>query len=708
MDFGVGNVAVDVAVVQSNESGSVRYAWIGMGDSVASYRFTGTTWTQTSGTNLMYSRAYAVSSSQFFRVDDTNRVMFCDLDTDPTVEANWGFHGDRIGTKDHGVTRLAVDAAGGLICAKADDLYTFSADGRVNRLFERYQFPSNTLNGEVLAAWNGKLYTTYGGATFDLNVNGIGDPIGPESIPDNGSEVKGYISAAVGTDFFLLGGLYNPDNSRGYLMEYTGETVQDEEGRTVPVWHGSITAAVAKKITALHVSERGADAGHRMAYIGYSDGTIDKYQLACTPDPTDCTNEEFSTANGFVYLSRLSCNFPGIRKSLLNVIGEADNFSPSNYAKFGYRFAASADYVDMATNFDSGESERINFPAGTRATYLDPRITLVNSALTASPQISGFTVSYQPRPRVQEVMDVNIIAEDALVKLDGTPYRKSAKDIADDVRLLANLPGGVAFVDPEGTSHTVTVQSPQRTTAWDVRGMPRHALRTRLIEQIPVQSDFVPSDLLGLLVWFDTSQDTVVSDGTAIGTWTDRSGNSRDATGSGTARPLYRTGGPANRAYLDFDGSNDVLATASFTIPSTWSVFVVVNQATWTLSDQIVGTAGSPVDGIGQIDTTPKVGPSSTASLAFTLGQWGILEGVMGEVVAIRLNGGTQVVDTLVGGGLGGIAIGGSSVNGGGGPFRWADIWVAEVIAYNRQLPTTERKQVEWYLSEKYAIVVPQ
>ena len=73
------------------------------------------------------------------------------------------------------------------------------------------------------------------------------------------------------------------------------------------------------------------------------------------------------------------------------------------------------------------------------------------------------------------------------------------------------------------------------------------------------------TDLTGLVAWYkpETLASTY-SNGDSITTWADSSGNSRDLTGSGTTRPLAAANAFGTYMAADFDGTDDVLSTASY------------------------------------------------------------------------------------------------------------------------------------------------
>jgi hypothetical protein len=56
-----------------------------------------------------------------------------------------------------------------------------------------------------------------------------------------------------------------------------------------------------------------------------------------------------------------------------------------------------------------------------------------------------------------------------------------------------------------------------------------------------------------------------LADGDPISTWPDTSGNGKDLTGSGTARPTYKTNIYNGWPVVRFDGTDDLLVNAAFT-----------------------------------------------------------------------------------------------------------------------------------------------
>jgi hypothetical protein len=70
------------------------------------------------------------------------------------------------------------------------------------------------------------------------------------------------------------------------------------------------------------------------------------------------------------------------------------------------------------------------------------------------------------------------------------------------------------------------------------------------------------------------------SDNTTIQTWSDRSGNARDLSQSDSAkRPTFKTAIQGGCGAMRFDGSNDSMSTASYSVANTTSGLMVIQSS---------------------------------------------------------------------------------------------------------------------------------
>src|SRR5437667_2657547 len=98
---------------------------------------------------------------------------------------------------------------------------------------------------------------------------------------------------------------------------------------------------------------------------------------------------------------------------------------------------------------------------------------------------------------------------------------------------------GLIFVPAAATASTIIVSAPRYSS---LAG--------------PTDS---PDNYSGVAGWYRSMDLTTLADNDPVSTWTDRTSNHYDATGTGTARPTFKTNILNGKPALRFDG-NDVLA----------------------------------------------------------------------------------------------------------------------------------------------------
>lgn len=102
-------------------------------------------------------------------------------------------------------------------------------------------------------------------------------------------------------------------------------------------------------------------------------------------------------------------------------------------------------------------------------------------------------------------------------------------------------------------------------------------------------ASFSPTNISNLGLWLDASDSSTlfqndngtgaVTNGSVVGYWGDKSGNSRNVTTTGTLRPTFQTSIKNNLSIVRFDGTNDVLTGTGFMYNSVngVTIFTVVN-----------------------------------------------------------------------------------------------------------------------------------
>jgi hypothetical protein len=322
---------------------------------------------------------------------------------------------------------------------------------------------------------------------------------------------------------------------------------------------------------------------------------------------------------------------------------------------------------------------------------------------------SGSPCGYEPSGYI-----MNPSVTSSATQFSGCSRTKIAEEV-NSVSCLSTVNDGTPTAPPTPTP-TATPGVPTATATWTATLAPA--------PPTPTPDPNGPQAVSGLILWLDASRITGLSDGGAVTTWSDASGNGRHATQSTAAyRPTYRTrvlnGWPAVR----FDGLDDYLTTSSLSIPSNATIFVVAQNRTQT----------SSTDSIYRPILAGNSSPYLTSGTEYALGYK--RSGAPGFHAVLSNGSSVQTVQTSAAategfelhayrksgtsatlyraGQLVATATQSRTSGMGTGYYIGAELRnsarrylgdVAEILVYNRALSDAERQQVEGYLAGKYAI----
>lgn len=103
-----------------------------------------------------------------------------------------------------------------------------------------------------------------------------------------------------------------------------------------------------------------------------------------------------------------------------------------------------------------------------------------------------------------------------------------------------------------------------------------------------------PTQISGLKLWHAVRLETGYSNGNALGTLLDFSGNGNKATqGTAANKPTYTTGGPNSQPYALFDTSNDEMTfDSSISLGKDYTVIIVMARTASGILGMVAG--GSP------------------------------------------------------------------------------------------------------------------
>lgn len=216
----------------------------------------------------------------------------------------------------------------------------------------------------------------------------------------------------------------------------------------------------------------------------------------------------------------------------------------------------------------------------------------------------------------------------------------------------------------------------------------------------PTASGFNPLSISGLEGWWDAADASTVTIATGVSEWRDKSGNGRHASqGTGNNQPDY-TGTLNGRKIITFDGTNDSLATTSFSVSQPYSLIMVARR-----------TGGGVANFYDRLDAGPSLGTFAGLFFIFvTSGLNGPAQDTNYHIFHAKHNGAASVfrfdkADFATGNPgtaalNAGIRFGARSD--GAGNFLAGSI--AEILFYSKILTDAEQAAAETYLSNKWAV----
>jgi hypothetical protein len=265
------------------------------------------------------------------------------------------------------------------------------------------------------------------------------------------------------------------------------------------------------------------------------------------------------------------------------------------------------------------------------------------------------------------------------------------------------------------------------------RAFPRGGVRTSLpvtIYRRKASNEFSPADIAGLSLWLDPTVASSLTIDTGVQTWADLSGNGKNFTASsGNNQPTLTTIG--GKTALGFDGSNDHLLTTSTLFTGNVSfTFFQVFEATFPGNSSALFTHKTAEGGADTNDITVGLSANNGSNWAF-----GTLRTRVNAIRSAASVNSDQRFDNVDAAGIGAVSMVGTfsasptstawwkgtaapssagtssltSVNGmslGCRNNSTRDLFyvgkMGEILAYSRELSTTERRGVEAYLAKKW------
>ena len=496
-DFGAGSPITAAVVFASNFDGVPR-AWVGFGDGrPAQYSTDGTTWTAMATFTAL---AFAHVGREWWWADNVNHLRKCDTDADPTLEVNYTSDQFTIGDASSPITSLMVSAAGTLIIAKTDGLYSLNAIGDDLPLFPFLRFAPNARNGAAWGQFMNDLYVGYGQVFSRLGPDLVMQDIGTARLTGNTGPVRGMITAFAGVgDMFAHAILWNPDTSISYLMKFGGffasgdlsasssgglTTGANAVAQRVDAWHGALNHGWSGVYgSQLFASAIGAPTGHTRSYCGFSDGKIRWWVNPCVPNPAACSVYHFEPGDHWLDLPLWHGTYHASTKSIRQLIVSAPRLDASNFVSIEYGLTPTAPLVPAPGVFDTPVLDVVSLPTDTTAVLAAFRVHLHVPVNTSCPLVSSVAISHALRPRRIMQFEADVLCADGLVRRDGVPMRMGRTAIRQFVEAAVDNPGAIAVVLPDETRQDMSITDYQLSQAFDEVGRQwRGSLKLKLVQ----------------------------------------------------------------------------------------------------------------------------------------------------------------------------------------------------------------------------------
>jgi hypothetical protein len=226
----------------------------------------------------------------------------------------------------------------------------------------------------------------------------------------------------------------------------------------------------------------------------------------------------------------------------------------------------------------------------------------------------------------------------------------------------------------------------------------------------PRATGFNLRSLAGLFAWYDASTSSSITTQTGVSQWEDLSGNARHLTQSTTNnQPAYGTVTLNGKATITFDGTNDVLRSAAWTLNQPYHTFIIFRHET-TFSSATFGIAhniGAPRSGELSYGTATTLSHFAGASLFRTGVASGSREAF--NPYEIEANGASSALRVRTFSNTGNAGTNNSNgltvgANGNTLPTQHGDMSVAEIAMFSRVLTGGDLTKVRNYLANKWAV----
>lgn len=420
-----------------------------------------------------------VVGDQFFIQDTANTTRLATAD--PMVGTNYS--GQHI-YGDGSLTINGLTSVGGQLVALMDSGEAFGLNeaGGTEPLTTGLATTPATTNGSRPAAdARGFLYWRVGGSWFRMAAGGNPEPIGPERLIDNDTEVSGVAQAfAWYGAYYGFFGLYNDSNGASYLTQFGDWLPNDDEDGYVFVetFNGALVKWAGRQLSAMRVQAIG---GVPRLYVGFTNGTYGFVKLPQnTPNPfapmSGCEFADGSTGASECFWPRHTMMKPREKKANLDVAEFGTVLDADNYVTVAARTDFSGAYTTVGTLIEPGQLQE--FPDNTIGVAIDLKETFISPSSASTPVVEALVLKEQLRPALRLEYTLPISARHRVGLMNGATDRKTPDQIKAHIKSCVDSPSSVQIVLPDEVNQNFNSITYQEVIPHESR---RHGLEYELL-----------------------------------------------------------------------------------------------------------------------------------------------------------------------------------------------------------------------------------
>ena len=340
---------------------------------------------------------------------------------------------------------------------KTDGLFRLRTSGAamLEEPWPRPAAPGSEVRPRGVAVWRGAFWLPLRDGLYRFTPGAL-ELVGPETLRDNDSPVRGRITACAGDAFFLYAALRS-EQGVTYLMCH-----DPERGAWYPL-------ADLGKRECRHMWVSDVPGPNPRLFLGIG-GDIGVVILPRhTANPLHDPRCRFAPS-GELRLSRFHGSPAARRTAFLGLVLDGARLGPQAQVDASYRLDGAGAFEPLG-RFATASGQRVDFGSAVAGTSIDLRLRLTSQSDRATPVIRAVTLAYAARTGFRRVFDFRVRLADELSLRDGGRDRRTARDLKRALMAAAASELPVVLITPDGEALEVLVREAEvratgRPLAW--------------------------------------------------------------------------------------------------------------------------------------------------------------------------------------------------------------------------------------------------